>query len=73
MKAKHNIPEYPGFTPQQNIDAWKLRSEIVDSYIDQGLLSTNNLLALSKMPNDITRTQLLLSILNNKEQNESKT
>ena len=61
------IPEYPGFTPEQNFEAWRLRSIIIDSYITEGLLDVQDLMELSKMPNDITRTQLLLNILNNKD------
>lgn len=67
-----NIPEYPGFNSQQNIDAWRLRSDIIDSYITKGLLDTQDLIKISKMPDDITRTKLLLNILSKKEEYESK-
>ena len=67
-----NIPEYPGFNSQQNIDAWRLRLDIIDSYITKGLLDTQDLIKISKMPDDITRTKLLLNILSKKEEYESK-
>ena len=60
------IPEYPNFTPKQNFEAWRLRSEIVDNYITDGLLDADDLVDLSEMPDDISRTMLLLSILNKK-------
>ena len=72
MKAKHNIPEYPGFNSQDNFDAWRLRSDIIDSYITNGLLNAQDLNRISKMPDDIARTQLLLKILSEKEEYESK-
>ena len=58
------ILEYPGFTPKQNFEAWKLRSEIIDSYIEQGRISMQDLEDLSKTTDDYSRTKLLLSILN---------
>jgi len=60
------IPEYPGFTPQQNFEAWRLRCDIVDNYITNGSLDAEDLVDLSQMPDDISRTMLLLSILNKK-------
>lgn len=64
---KQQIPEYPGFTPEQNFKAWKLRCEIVDNYITNGLLDKHDLVDLSNMPDDISRTVLLLSILSKKK------
>lgn len=71
--TKPQIPEYPGFTPKQNFEAWRLRSDIVDNYISEGLLNAHDIECLSRMPDDISRTQLLLRILSKKETNESKT
>ena len=60
------IPKIPGFTHKQNVDAWRLRMEVVDAYITNGMLDNKDLEQLAKMKDDISRTILLTKLLNDK-------